>query len=224
VEEQRRIYDQGFAKEVWNPLINWLLNRQTTLSLLGVPHPQRRLVQSQYPTGVGDFIKNCVEYVIHNLPLSENYFWRVYLTGEYSKNCCPNYLKEENFLALKGGLVNCIETHTCTVTEFLKAGSEPISRFVMLDHMDWMSSYYPSALQEEWDATFERASPNARLILRSAISRPPFFEWIRAGRDQRPLAEVLHFETELANRLQGQDRVHTYPGFFIAKLDNHDTF
>ena len=130
---------------------------------------------------------------------------------------------ETNFLALKAGFVDCIETHTCTVTEFLQATSEPISRFVLLDHMDWMSCYYPEALLEEWQAIVNRAAPGARILLRSAHAKPPFLDWIQArvGVEPKPLHEIVDFEPALAERLQLEDRVHTYAGFVIAQLKDH---
>lgn len=218
---QRKIYDKFISRELWTPVINWVLNRQLTMSLLGVPHPQRRLVQSQHPGGVSGFIREAIEYVFRHLPVHDNYFWRVYLTGSYTRDCCPSYLKEEGFNALKGGLVECIETHTCTVTEYLNAGNEPISRFVLLDHMDWMSCYYPEALIEEWDAILKRAAPSARILFRSAHANPPFLDWLRVGPERLRLTEVAEFETELAARLQQEDRVHTYAGFSIAQLKTH---
>jgi S-adenosylmethionine-diacylglycerol 3-amino-3-carboxypropyl transferase len=218
LETQRRIYDERIAGELWTPTIKWILNRQLTMSLLGVPHPQRRLVQAQHPGGVSGFIRDAIEYVFRHLPVSENYFWRVYLNGHYTPACCPDYLKPDNFLALKNGLAECIGTHTCTVTEFLEDGDEPISRFVLLDHMDWMSSYHPAALIEEWNAILERATPEARILLRSAHAAPPFLDWVTAGPEHRPLAELLHFNRDLAARLHDADRVHTYAGFMIADV------
>ncbi|MDD2742113.1 MAG: BtaA family protein [Rhodocyclaceae bacterium] len=218
LESQREIYDNHVAGELWTPVINWVLNRQLTMSLLGVPHPQRRLVQKQHPDGVAGFIREAIEYVFRHLPVRDNYFWRVYLTGSYTRECCPAYLKKAGFDALKAGLVDCIEPHTCTVTEFLEAGHEPITRFVLLDHMDWMSCYYPAALIEEWNAILERAAPSARLLLRSAHAHPPFLDWLRVGPKRQRLEDVLHFDDELAARLQQEDRVHTYAGFIIAHL------
>ena len=218
LDAQREIYDSRVAGELWTPIINWVLNRQLTMSLLGVPHPQRRLVQKQHSDGVAGFIREAIEYVFRHLPVRDNYFWRVYLTGSYTRECCPSYLKQAGFSALKAGLVNSIEAHTCTVTEFLQAGREPITRFVLLDHMDWMSSYYPAALLEEWNAILKRAAPSARILLRSAHANPPFLDCLRVGPQQKRLNEVLDFDIDLAARLQQQDRVHTYAGFVIAKL------
>jgi S-adenosylmethionine-diacylglycerol 3-amino-3-carboxypropyl transferase len=218
LEQQRLVYDTRIAHELWTSTINWVLNRQLTMSLLGVPHPQRRLVQAQHPDGVAGFIREAIEYVFRNLPMSENYFWRVYLEGRYTQDCCPEYLKHENFLALRNGLADSIEIHTCTMTEFLDASDSPITRFVLLDHMDWMSSYYPGALIEEWDAIWRQAAPGARVLLRSAHASPPFLDWVRVGKHGHPLDEVLRFEHDLAGRLQLEDRVHTYAGFQIGSF------
>ena len=215
---QREIYLRQIAPELWTPLINWVLNRQFTMSLLGVPHPQRRLVQTQHPGGVAGFVREAIEYVFLNLPVGENYFWRVYLTGRYTRDCCPAYLTTAGFDALKAGLVEQVELHTCTVTEFLEQPGEPISRFVLLDHMDWMSSYHPVALIEEWHAILRRAAPAARLLLRSAHANPPFLDWLRLGAAGLPLQAFFEFDHATAARLQLQDRVHTYAGFVIANL------
>lgn len=218
IEEQCRIYDERIAAELWTPTIKWILGRQLTMSLLGVPHPQRRLVQEQHEGGVAGFIRDAIEYVFRELPVADNYFWRVYLNGSYTRDCCPEYLKPANFMALRDGLVDCIVPHTCTVTEFLNGAPGPISRYVLLDHMDWMSSYHPDALVEEWSAILKSASSGARIILRSAHSDPPFLHWVRAGTQNKALSELLEFKRELAARLHERDRVHTYAGFVIADV------
>ncbi|MDD5248689.1 MAG: BtaA family protein [Rhodocyclaceae bacterium] len=218
VATQRRIYDRSIAGEFWKRSVNWVLSRQITMSLLGVPHPQRRLVQEQHPGGVAAFVRDAIEYVFRELSVRDNYFWRVYVTGHYTRDCCPEYLKRDNFHALKMGLADRIVPHTCTISEFLEDSDEAISRFVLLDHMDWMSSYYPAALIEEWNLLLRRAAPGARFLFRSAHARPGFLDWIRVGAQRRPLREVLHFHDELAARLQREDRVHTYAGFLIADV------
>jgi len=218
LDTQRRIYDELVSPELWTPTINWVLGRQLTMSLIGVPHPQRRLVQAQHPHGVAGFIRDAIDYVFRNLPVTANYFWRVYLYGSYTPECCPEYLKADNFMALKNGLADRIEPHTCTVTEFLNGNEDPISRFVLLDHMDWMSSYHPAALVEEWNAILASAEPGARILLRSAHASPAFLEQVEVGAERRRLSEVVRFDRKLAARLQSQDRVHTYAGFMIADV------
>lgn len=216
VATQRRIYDEEIAPRLWNRPLNWLLSRQLMMNLLGVPHAQRKLVESEHEGSVAGFIRHAIEYVVRELPLADNYFWRLYFTGRYERDCCPGYLKPEGFAALKDGLVDRIAIHTCTVTEFLDAHPGTISRFVLLDHMDWMSNAYPQALVEEWEAIQARATPGARVLLRSAQSRPAYLDQVRLGPEGRGLRELFDFRDDLAAAMQPFDRVHTYAGFVIA--------
>jgi S-adenosylmethionine-diacylglycerol 3-amino-3-carboxypropyl transferase len=218
VEAQREIYDSRIQPLLWGPGMNWTLSRQITMSMLGVPYAQRRQVQAQHHQGIPGFIREAVEYVFRELPVWNNYFWTVYLRGSYTSECCPEYLKPDNFAALKGGLADCVVPHTCTVTDFLKATEERISKLVLLDHMDWMSSYYPEALAEEWGAILDRATPDARVIFRSAHESPTYLNPIEIGARRERLGDRLVFHRELARDLQRHDRVHTYAGFHVADL------
>jgi S-adenosylmethionine-diacylglycerol 3-amino-3-carboxypropyl transferase len=218
LDEQRRIFDTRVAPAIWTRTVNWTLSRQFTMSLLGVPHPQRREVLEQHERGVAGFVRDSVEYVFRQLPVWTNYFWSVYVRGRYTDSCCPEYLKRDNFAALKAGLANRIQLHTCTVTEFLQASEEPISKFVLLDHMDWMSSYYPEALAEEWSYILRRATPDARIIFRSAHAAPAYLESLELGAERERLSDRLIFHTDLAADLQRLDRVHTYAGFHVADV------
>ncbi|MGA7983845.1 MAG: DUF3419 family protein, partial [Burkholderiales bacterium] len=134
----------------------------------GVPHPQRREVQAQHAGGVAAFVRDALEYLVRHLPFWRNYFYAVYVRGRYAPDCCPEYLRPDGFARLKTGLASRIVPHSCTVTDFLQRSEERISRFVLLDHMDWMSAYRPEALVEEWNAILARATPDARIIFRSA--------------------------------------------------------
>lgn len=218
VDEQRAIYDGRVAPQLWNRQVNWVISRQFVMSLLGVPYPQRRLVEAQHEHGVSGFIRSAVQYVFSQLPLADNYFWHVYITGRYRRDCCPEYLKQDNFERLKAGLVERIVPHTTTVTGFLRVHDAPITRFVLLDHMDWMSSYHPAALIEEWEAIRERAAPGARILLRSAQARPAYLDEIRIGPARECLRDAFRFMDAEADALQPHDRVHTYAGFVIADV------
>jgi S-adenosylmethionine-diacylglycerol 3-amino-3-carboxypropyl transferase len=216
LDEQRIIYDERVAPEMWGPTMRWALSRQFTLSLLGVPHPQRREIEAQHSGGVAGYVRESLEYVLRQLPIWSNYFWRLYLHGRYTHSCCPEYLREENFALLKGGLVDRIVPHTSTVTDFLRGSDERISKFVLLDHMDWMASHYPQALVEEWREILAHAAPRARVIFRSAHARPQYLDTICV--DGVRLTEHLSFHENLARELTRQDRVHTYAGFHICDV------
>lgn len=220
LEQQCEIYDRRAAPHMWGRGMNWALSSQLTMSMLGVPHTQHAEVRRQHVNGVPGFVREAIEYVFRCLPLWTNYFWRLYLNGAYSADCCPEYLKRHNFLALKNGLVDRIHPHTCTVTEFLRQSPHPISKFVLLDHMDWMSSLYPVALAEEWSAIVERAAPGSRVIFRSAHADPSYLKTLLVPLDdgQHLLTDILQLHPKLARNLARQDRVHTYAGFHIADL------
>jgi S-adenosylmethionine-diacylglycerol 3-amino-3-carboxypropyl transferase len=220
LEQQCAIYDRRAAPHMWSRGMNWALSSQLTMNMLGVPHTQHAEVRRQHVDGVPGFVREAIEYVFRCLPLSTNYFWRLYLNGTYSETCCPEYLKRENFLVLKNGLVDRVHPRTCTVTQFLHRYPRAISKFVLLDHMDWMSSLYPVALAEEWSAIIERAAPGSRVIFRSAHAEPSYLKNVRVPLEggERMLNEMLTFHPRLARDLMRQDRVHTYAGFHIADL------
>lgn len=218
LEDQRHVYDTRVGPLIWTSSVHWTLSRQITMSLLGVPYPQRKQVQAQHAKGVAGFVRDAIEYVFRQLPVWTNYFYSVYVQGRYSPGCCPRYLQPEHFAALKAGVADCVRVHTCTVTDFLRHTDERISKFVLLDHMDWMSSYQPEALAEEWMQILAHARADARVIFRSAHANPSYLDLIELGPGQGRLRERLSFHEDLARDLQQHDRVHTYAGFHVADV------
>ena len=84
--------------------------------------------------------------------------------------------------------------------------------------MDWMSSYQPAALAEEWSLVLARARSDARIIFRSAHAAPSYLVSLELGPDRSRLRDRLRFHPELTAALQPLDRVHTYAGFHVADL------
>ena len=218
--EQREVYEKHLKQRFWTWFMRFAMNRDMTLSMLGVPRAQRRQVESQYKGGIVQFIQDCVEAVFCKLPLADNYFWRVYMKGEYSKTCCPEYLKEDQFHKLKGGLIDRLSTHTNHVQGFLEQHPGQISRYVLLDHMDWLSDKFFPLLELEWQAIVNRAAPGAKILWRSGGLKTDFLERVsvNVGGKQRTLPEILKYQEALAAELHEQDRVHTYGSFFITEL------
>ena len=220
VEEQREIYERRLKDKFWTGLIKFAMRRDTTLTMLGVPKAQRRQIETQYEGGVVKYIQDSLEAVFAKLPLRDNYFWRVYLNGKYSRDCCPEYLTEDGFNQLKNGLVDRIQTHTDSVQGFLEKHDEPITRFVLLDHMDWLSDKFFPLLESEWQAIISRAAPNARILWRSGGLRTEFIHdvQVKQGDELIPLDQLLTYNEQLASELHEKDRVHTYASFYIANL------
>lgn len=220
IEEQQEIYTKELEKKFWTRTMKFFMNRDTTLSMIGVPKAQRKQIETQYEGGVVKYVRDCVEAVFTKLPLKDNYFWRVYVNGEYSKECCPEYLKAENFERLKNGLVDNISTHTESVEGFLKQHEGKISRFVLLDHMDWLSDKFFPLLESEWQSIIDTAAPNARVLWRSGGLKTDFVEEVKVTHNGKSvmLPELLTYHQDLAEELHKLDRVHTYASFYIADL------
>lgn len=220
IEEQKKIWFDVIRKKIWGRTIRFAMRRDTTLSMVGVPKAQRRQLETQYEGGILKYVQDSLDAVFAELPISDNYFWRVYTTGHYTKNCCPEYLEEKNFHALKDGLVDRVTAHTDTVEGFLRKHDGKISRFVLLDHMDWLSDKLYDALVSEWDAILEKATPNARFLWRSGGLRTEYIDTIPVDQGNRKgnLNEFLNYNRELAAELHKIDRVHTYASFYIADL------
>lgn len=220
LDEQREIYRLRLRERFWTRPLQFAMNRDATLSMVGVPRAQRRQLEADYGGGVVQFVRNCLDAVFGELPLADNYFWRVYITGSYTRTCCPEYLKPNNYQRLKAGLADCIHVHTDTLQGFLEKHREPVSRFVLLDHMDWLADRCFPALVAEWQAIVARASQDARVIWRSGGLQTDFLDRVQVTADGRPttLPEILRHHRSLADSLHAQDRVHTYGSFAIADL------
>lgn len=220
VDEQSAIYFSDIKELLWNKAVRWAVSTDASLSFVGVPRPQRKQVEVGYVGGIAQFIEDCVETVFTKIPLSTNYFWRLYLTGGYTKSCCPEYLEYENFVRLREGLVDKISVHTDTILDFLNRSQRSFNRFVLLDHMDWLSTYNLPVLRREWQAIVNHADENSRMIWRSGGMKTDFVDDVFVqvnGRTHR-LGDRLTYQRELARELHAKDRVHTYGSFYIADL------
>ncbi len=155
------------------------------------------------------------------LPLKDNYFWRVYLTGEYTPECCPEYLKEDQFHRLKEGLVDRVHTHNNSIMDHLLEVGRKYSHFVLLDHMDWMAEHLHDVLQKQWQTIIDSADDGARFLWRGASVICDFVDPIEVQVDgqTRRLGELLEYDPKLAEELHAKDRVNTYGSFTIATLN-----
>ncbi|MBX3178190.1 MAG: BtaA family protein [Candidatus Hydrogenedentes bacterium] len=220
IEEQRRLYYEEIRERFWNRYVRWFIDRDMTLSMLGVPLRQRETVEQGHEGGIVGFVEGCIDAVFGHLPLHDNYFWRVYLTGAYTPTCCPEYLKPEGFQCLKDGAAEAVSVNTGTVRKFLEGYDGEISRFVLLDHMDWLWTDPNRELTREWQAIVDRASENARIIWRSGGMNTDFVNALEVERNGRTVRvdELLRYRKEQAEELHRHDRVHTYGSFYIADL------
>ncbi|MDI1313103.1 BtaA family protein [Prosthecobacter sp.] len=208
LEEQRDAYEL-FEREIWGPFSNWLLRQPTLMTLLGVPRPQIKLIQDSYPGGLTDYVKDKLRHVFTELPIADNYFWRVYMTGSYTLGCCPNYLKQENQPALQSR-VDRLKSYTTTLSGFLREYPGQYTHFVLLDHQDWLAAHDTEALRDEWELILANSAPGAKILMRSAGLKLDFIpESIRTR---------VRFFPERTEALHQLDRVGTYGSLHFAEV------
>lgn len=208
VEEQAEIYSR-IEPHLWGWLARWLAKQPALMTLLGVPRPQINLIQEQHPGGLACYVRDKLRHMFTQVPISDNYFWRAYMTGRYETHCCPNYLKPENreTLVRNAGRVTM---HTSTVSNFLREHPGEYTHFILLDHQDWLAAHDPVALREEWELILQNCSPNVRILMRSAGVSVDFIpEDIRAR---------LRFHDRLTQAQHALDRVGTYGSTHLATL------
>jgi S-adenosylmethionine-diacylglycerol 3-amino-3-carboxypropyl transferase len=176
--------------------------------MAGVPRAQRRLISEEYPGGVGEFIVNSVRHVFTKVKISDNYYYKAYIDGCYSKTCCPNYLVESNYETLRER-VDRVKTHTTSVSQFLKDNPAEYSNYVLLDHQDWLAAHDVPALEEEWQLILKNSKPGTRILMRSAANRIDFFpDFVKEKIEWIPQEELKD--------LHKQDRVGTYGSVYVG--------
>jgi S-adenosylmethionine-diacylglycerol 3-amino-3-carboxypropyl transferase len=222
LQEQAELYSSHFKKAIWSSSVKWAVSSDVALSLVGVPRAQRNQIENNYDGGIAAFIEDCIESVFTRVSLKDNYFWWLYLNGEYTKSRCPEYLKEHNFNQLKDNLSDRISVHSTSILDFLSNHQGQISKFVLLDHMDWLCANNYPILKSEWQTMIDHATKDARFIWRSGGLSADFIDCIPVRKDGKTvqISNLLKYDYDLAEKLHKTDRVHTYGSFHIAKMTN----
>ena len=208
IDEQKAIYSR-IEPYLWGRFISWIMEQPMTMTMLGVPRAQVRLISQEYPGGLRGFLSDKLRRVATEVLIRDNYFWRVYLTGSYSRDCCPNYLRREHFNYLRER-TGRIHLYNNSVSGFLRQHPGRYSHFVLLDHQDWLAWHDPAALAEEWQLILENSAPGARVLMRSASEQLDFLP--------RDVSGSLRFFPEETARLHQQDRVGTYGSLHFAEV------
>ena len=208
LEEQRELYAY-VRPAMWNAVVAWLLRQPMAMTMLGVPRSQVCLIESQFDGGLTGFLQSKLEHVLTEVPYQDNYFWRAYMTGAYTRECCPNYLLEQHQAKLQQS-VSRVTTHSTTIASFLHEHPGSYSHYVLLDHQDWLAAHHPQKLEQEWRLLLENSRPGTCILMRSAS---PVIDFIPGFARAR-----LQLNTRLTERLHPQDRVGTYGSTLLAHV------
>jgi S-adenosylmethionine-diacylglycerol 3-amino-3-carboxypropyl transferase len=208
--QQRALYYKVEPMLV-NRVASLALDSHLVQSMLGVPHSQQEMARKAYTDGMTGYFRACLRKVFTELPLHDNYFWRVYFFGKYTPDCRPNYLKKEHFQQIKNQ-TSKVNTHTNTLSGFLKNNPGRYSHFILLDHQDWLAANDRAGLDEEWQLILQNSAPGARILFRSAAPDRNFLPTF--------VTDYGSFqENELTRNSHFQDRVGTYASshLFVKK-------
>lgn len=194
LELEKMLFDNFVAK--------FLLKNKFTLSFLGIPDAQATLVDvhNDYHN-MYDFIVGSLRTVFKEFPLSRNYFWYLYIKGQYSKETCPNYLKEENFELLKQN-VDKVKLVTDTFFNELKSSPDnSFSHIILLDHFDWFWQDKETQLKV-WKEIKRVAKPKAKILFRSAASNRNYLI--------PEIQNEIDYRDDLTSSFANRGRVGTY--------------
>ena len=211
LDEQLERYEK-LEPRFLNNFVQWLVSQHFVQSMLGVPKSQQHLAALRFPDGMAGYVRACLRHVFTQIPISDNYFWRLYFYGNYTPDCCPNYLRQENFEVIRER-VGRIQTYSTSLSGFLKAHPGQYSHFILLDHQDWLAAHQRPALEEEWRLILANAAPGAKVLLRSAAFEPDFIPAF--------VHERFQFDREAAEREHRRDRVGTYASTWLGSLDEY---
>jgi S-adenosylmethionine-diacylglycerol 3-amino-3-carboxypropyl transferase len=200
--EQREFYHRYVAHRLWGPGARVLIN-EPAMYLAGVHPSQYDLVDERH--GMYAYVKERIEYALTQVPIYDNYFISIALTGEFQGDRVPPYLLAENFETLRKNL-DRVTVVNGYLGPFLETQPEAsISKFNLLDIFDWMVTAQP-LFESTWQSILRAATPDATMIYRSGSYRldPPDC-----------VTDQLAFDPELSRELFAIDRSATYGSFYV---------
>ncbi len=184
----------GYDKRIWKtPLV---------LSLVGVPKTQRSAIKD-----MNAFMKKALHYVFVEQNPVNNPFWRVYIEGCYSKDCCPDYLRETNFDVLQEQ-IDVLKIHTEGISQYLSATKKRFDSVVLLDYMDWLTGDKHHELSRLWQYVLRQSESNGKVLFRTAHPDASFLpDFVNKEIDIQQIDQnwILH-----------NDRVGTYSGTYLG--------
>lgn len=208
LSEQEMWYEQ-LEKKLMGPFFRWFVRQHVVQSMLGVPKSQQIMARERYQDGLAEYVRVSMRKVFTEVPVQDNYFWKLYFLGQYQPDCCPNYLRPQHFNTVESR-VGRLSAHTMTLSSFLVENPGRYTHFVLLDHQDWLASHDRNALDEEWQLIFGNSAPGAKVLFRSAAPDAGFLPaWV---------SERLDFQEKAAEEAQLTDRVGTYASTHFATI------
>lgn len=159
LEEQRAIMEDNRAAL---DRLFWFmhLTRRLWAPFIAVPASQLDLFK-------GNIMEIAVYSVLEKTHIAkDNYFYYGQLFGVWSRECCPRYLEEGHFNALKrGSLADRVSVRYGLLGDCVAEEPEgSITCMSLLDHMDWLSD---EVIVNCWELYRPKLASGARILWRS---------------------------------------------------------
>jgi len=202
--EQEEWYTRYAAPKLWGPWSRRFVMFRPLLYLAGVHPEQYRLVDGRHD--MYEYVKERVEHALTKVPIYDNYFLSLAVTGRFRDYRVPPYLLPENFETLRNNL-DRVQVVNGWLGPFLDTQPEgSITKFNLLDIFDWMT---PALFGSTLQSALRAAAIGATMIYRSGsyeLDPPP------------SIIEHVERHDELARKLLSQDRSATYGSFYILSV------
>lgn len=208
--QQREIFDREIAPVFNSRLLKWATSSRASLFGLGIPPAQYNALCDYGARPMTDVLKERVQRLATAFDFRDNYFaWQAF-GRQYDasgKGPVPPYLDAGNYQSIKARANRVTVLHE-NLIHFLKAQPPAsLDRYVLLDAQDWMDDL---TLTQLWAEITRTASPNARVIFRTAGRAT-----ILPGRVPSALLSQWQYHAETSAAIYEKDRSAIYGGFHL---------
>jgi S-adenosylmethionine-diacylglycerol 3-amino-3-carboxypropyl transferase len=213
LEEQRHIFQRDLAPLFDRRLVRWLIGRPESLYGLGIPPAQYRALAGDHADGIAGVLRQRLERLACDFPLSENYFARQAFGRSYGgpdAGSLPPYLERENYALLRRNVDRASVRHVGMTDYLAEQPDASLDRYILLDAQDWMCD---DKLNRLWREIGRTAREGARVIFRTSASPS-----LLPGRVADELLARWTYEEELSKELGTKDRSAIYGGFHLYTL------
>lgn len=214
VEEQRVIFERTLGPLFEKKFIKMLCGKPESLYGLGIPPAQFDDLSHAAGGDMASLLKARLERMACDFPIETNYFaWQAFGRGydREKRKAVPRYLMEEHYQTLKDNIDNVQIVHS-SITDFLGTQSEnSFDCYVFLDAQDWMNT---QQLNDLWTQVLRTASPDARVIFRTAGDESPL-----TGALPQDMLRRWKYDPAQSSPAVAQDRSSIYGGFHTYTLD-----
>ena len=164
--EQEKNY-KLLEKKLWNPFVLKILNSYLIYYFLGVPKNQFKNAKKEN-NSIDSYLIPSLRKTFTQIPVHENYFWRVYANGSYSQQCRPEYLKQENQTKITQN-INKLILKNKSILDVLQENDTVFDCINLLDHQDWYLANHSNYLNILWEEIARKTKSGSRIIFRSAM-------------------------------------------------------